>query len=401
MNISISTPTPKTIDNSPAILQAEVNDLILFVVEEFGALVSGSIDSNWDKENNILYAFIDSGSFRGDNAKDIEMSINMNSDGSIINVYAKATLTPGDVRITANIVPADVNAYRTKVVKQAYDATSTLDLVSTFKSNDDIAKAIVELLGFDNVGNLSATWDDESSMVLINFDSADYSDKNAKEIAINFSVDENGTVDLYNVNMLLDDVNTIYSINDINGAEKFILEVGNYALDDLYQQQQATNHTSKLTNNISFDLYKESSDTNQSLIIDNGELRINETYSFDSIKLTDTNHYTQDINISDAIDVLRHIVDLETLTVGSSGYHAADVDNNGDINISDAIDILRHIVDLETIDTFDFIDEAGTRITNIESNTLDTTPEWLIVANGDVDFSGEFGDDYIVQLDVV
>ena len=66
----------------------------------------------------ILYAFIDSGSFRGDNAKDIEMSINMNSDGSIINVYAKATLTPGDVRITANIVPADVNAYRTKVVKQ-------------------------------------------------------------------------------------------------------------------------------------------------------------------------------------------------------------------------------------------------------------------------------------------
>ena len=127
----------------------------------------------------------------------------------------------------------------------------------------------------------------------------------------------------------------------------------------------------------------------------------NENYSFDSIKLTNTNNYTQDINISDAIDVLRHIVDLEELTTGSSSYHAADVNNDGKINISDAIDILRHIVDLEAIDTFDLIDNSGKRVSNIDATTLDTTPEWLMVANGDVNASGDFAESYVSQVELI
>ena len=173
------------------------------------------------------------------------------------------------------------------------------------------------------------------------------------------------------------------------------------AASDLYDLEQAANHTSKLTNNISFDLYKEGSDTNQDLIIDNGELRINENYSFNTIKIANTDHYTQGINISDAIDVLRHIVDLEKLTAGSVGYHAADVNNDGKINISDAIDILRHIVDLEAIDTFDLIDESGDRVSNIDATSLDNAPEWLMVANGDVNASGEFAESYVSQVEIV
>ncbi len=73
-----------------------------------------------------------------------------------------------------------------------------------------------------------------------------------------------------------------------------------------------------------------------------------------------------------------------------------------DINISDAIDILRHIVDLETIDTFDIIDSNGDRVTTLDANASGDAPTWTIVANGNVDFSGTgFGDTYVVQTDIV
>ena len=121
------------------------------MVEEFGASVSGSINSSWDKESNILYAYIDSGSYRDDNAKDIEMSINMDSNGGIVGVFAKATLILGDIRITANIVPADVNAYRTKVVKQAFDVASALDRVQTLQTQNEIVTDVLGLLGFNNI----------------------------------------------------------------------------------------------------------------------------------------------------------------------------------------------------------------------------------------------------------
>jgi len=46
-------------------------------------------------------------------------------------------------------------------------------------------------------------------------------------------------------------------------------------------------------------------------------------------------------------------------------FHAADVNNDDQVNISDAIAILRHIVKLETINSFDLIDGNG-RKTQVE-----------------------------------
>jgi len=70
-------------------------------------------------------------------------------------------------------------------------------------------------------------------------------------------------------------------------------------------------------------------------------------------------------------------------------------------NISDAIDILRHIVDLEAIDTFDLIDSDGNRVTQLDANASGEPPTWTIVANGDVDMSGSFAEDYIVSSELV
>ena len=132
---------------------------------------------------------------------------------------------------------------------------------------------------------------------------------------------------------------------------------------------------------------------------DESDIWYHQYVAFDAVKINDS-VYDQNITISDAIDVLRHIVELESLTSGSSAYHAADINNDGNINISDAIGILRHIVELDTIDTFDLIDNAGARVTQLEAETSGETPIWTLVANGDVDMNGSYDDDYVVQVDI-
>ncbi|SVC97171.1 uncharacterized protein METZ01_LOCUS350025, partial [marine metagenome] len=132
---------------------------------------------------------------------------------------------------------------------------------------------------------------------------------------------------------------------------------------------------------------------------DESDIWYHQYVAFDAVKINDS-VYDQNITISDAIDVLRHIVELESLTSGSSAYHAADVDNDGDIDISDAIDVLRHIVELDTIDTFDLIDSEGARVTQLEAEASGEAPTLILVSNGDVDMSGIFADDYVVEVDI-
>lgn len=99
--------------------------------------------------------------------------------------------------------------------------------------------------------------------------------------------------------------------------------------------------------------------------------------------------------------MLRHIVDLESFIPNSSSYHAADVNNDGEINISDAIDILRHIVDLESINTFDIVDEQGNKLNKLEMNNALNIPTYTIIPNGDVDLSGNFSESYLMTMEVL
>jgi len=157
----------------------------------------------------------------------------------------------------------------------------------------------------------------------------------------------------------------------------------------------------KLTGDVTVDLWDASATSaTTSIAIDAGEIIIENTVSFDEVKLSVPSAYDFDINISDAIDVLRHIVNLETLT--GNAFHAADTDNDGKVNISDAIDVLRHIVNLESIDTFDLIDSSGNRVSELDANASGDAPTWTLVANGNVDMSGSgFDGDYVVAMDIV
>jgi len=156
-----------------------------------------------------------------------------------------------------------------------------------------------------------------------------------------------------------------------------------------------------LLDNLSLLYFKDSVDTGVSTLVENGGISFDQALDFDAVKLSDTTAYTSGIAADDAVDVLRDIVHLDSLTIGSAAWHAADVNNDGIIAADDAVAILRHIVHLDEIDTFDLIDNAtGNRISALDTNTIDVG-QWTIVANGDVDQSGGFGDGYVVQVDIV
>ncbi len=121
--------------------------------------------------------------------------------------------------------------------------------------------------------------------------------------------------------------------------------------------------------------------------------------TFDEVKLSDAGAYTPDIAIQDAIDILRHIVNIEVLT--GHAFHAADVNNDDEIAIQDAIDILRDIVNIEKLDTFDLIDANNDRVTKLDADATGAAPKWTLVANGDVDMGGTYDDAYVVTSDLV
>jgi len=157
----------------------------------------------------------------------------------------------------------------------------------------------------------------------------------------------------------------------------------------------------KLTGDVTIDLLDADGVNAASIAVDTGEISIDNTVSFTDVKLSKADAYDFDIRIDDAIDVLKHIVSIETLASGSFQFHAADVNNDGQIRIDDAIDILKHIVSIETIDTFDVIDSDGNRITQLDASAQSAAPTWTLVANGDVNMSGGFDDAYVVTSDLV
>ena len=180
------------------------------------------------------------------------------------------------------------------------------------------------------------------------------------------------------------------------------LEINTNPIDAIISIGKVSSNPGYLANT-SIEAYKDGVDQSISTEVgSNGEMWFHQSADINEVKLSDANVYNFDtsINISDAIDVLRHIVDLDALTPGSNGYHAADVNNDGNINISDAIDILRHIVNLESINTFDLVDAEGDMVTQFDADTSVDAPTWTIIANGDVNMSGSFADGYVTTVDI-
>ena len=88
--------------------------------------------------------------------------------------------------------------------------------------------------------------------------------------------------------------------------------------------------------------------------------------------------HSEDIGLTDARIILRHLVGLEELSGGQ--YHSADVNNDGVISLSDVRMILKQMVGLEDINHADLVAEDGTRVTAI----TDDQASLQLYLNGDI-----------------
>jgi hypothetical protein len=176
----------------------------------------------------------------------------------------------------------------------------------------------------------------------------------------------------------------------------------NILIDTLLMNAMVHTMDGMLLDNLRIYYFKDGVNTGISTLVEDGDITFPDTsLAFDTVKLSNPTAYTDGILADDAVDILRDIVHLDELVIGSAAWHAADVNNDGVVAADDAVDILRHIVHLDEIDTFDLVDNiTGNRISSLDANAIDVG-QWSIVANGDVDQSGGFGDAYVMQVDII
>jgi len=149
-----------------------------------------------------------------------------------------------------------------------------------------------------------------------------------------------------------------------------------------------------LLDNLSLLYFKDGIDTGVSTLVEQGGIKIDTSIDFDSVQLSIDTAYQGDINIMDMYGALDNIAQV----IDTHQEHAADTNNDGTINIIDMYDVLDDIG--QTSQSFDLVDENGNLVTSLDTNSVDIA-NWTIVANGDVDQSGGFGDAYVVQVDIV
>jgi hypothetical protein len=180
------------------------------------------------------------------------------------------------------------------------------------------------------------------------------------------------------------------------------IEPGNYtaAMDvssiNATVQTDADNYLDSITLNY----FKDGVDLMEYTPVVQGDISFDHIVEFDAVKLDNVAAYNSGVQADDAVAVLRHIVALDSLDGNATGWNAADVNNNGAIQADDAVAILRDIVALDDIDTFDLVDNiTGNRITTLDPAAAEG--QWTIIANGDVNGSGSFNDEYTVAIDIV
>jgi hypothetical protein len=149
-----------------------------------------------------------------------------------------------------------------------------------------------------------------------------------------------------------------------------------------------------LLDNLTLHYYHDGVDTGISTEVVEGGITINTNIDFDSVQLSVADAYQGDINIMDMYGVLDNIAQ----EIDTFAEHAADNNNDGSVNIVDMYDVLDDIG--QTSQTFDLVDEMGNLVTSLNTDLIDVG-NWTIVANGDVDQSGGFGDAYLISVDIV
>ena len=413
-----------------------------------------NLSFTWNASNSTMQLQFDSAVYNGDSVAtgDVNIYIDNATDQITLSGSVERNTT------TINVDNSFLDAARSSTILSSYYALKLIDSASQTKDVSTIASLALQFYGFSDIYNLTLDWHESEQSLALWFDSALFEGEIVTDVEFVSSINSIGELDLYAGIGKINGQDKLFKMTDLTNVETFGLQVimaeisrisvndtsiditlnsngtissfsstAQHAtgvisdsLDDLtpYYVAAAKDMFDKINvvdksaliqidanqylDNTAIQLFENNIDIKAPVLSANGTINISQNTTFDTAKLStkdSANAYNFDITISDAIAVLRDIVDLDVLT--GNAFHAADVNNDGNITISDAIAVLRDIVDLDTIDTFDLVDSNNNRITTIDSSLPNNTPTWTIVANGDVNMSGSFDSDYIVMSDLI
>ena len=178
------------------------------------------------------------------------------------------------------------------------------------------------------------------------------------------------------------------------GSQSFNQTSTTISIDTTLTSAIITTTNNEYLDNIELLFFKDGVDTGVSSLVEEGGIKIDTSVEFDSIILSVDNAYQGDLNIIDMYGVLDNIAqDIDTYA-----EHASDSNNDGEVNIVDMYGVLNGIG--QASQSFDLVDQNGILVTSFNTNSSDIA-NWTIVANGDVDLSGVFSDEFVVSVDIV
>ena len=131
----------------------------------------------------------------------------------------------------------------------------------------------------------------------------------------------------------------------------------------------------------------EGNETNLSLLVTDGLIDVSSypDFEFETITpVSDSIEYSDNLNIWDLYGVLG----LIDQTVDTLQTHSADMDNNNEINQIDLYKVLDGIG--QAPKSFDLVDQQTHQLVTSLDIDVGSTVYWNVVANGDVNMSGEF-----------
>ena len=285
---------------------------------------------------------------------------------------------------TANDAPADVAA--------SSISTITVEVVAVNDgpvANDDLAAVNEDELV--NIDVLSNDTDIENDSLIVT---------SASAVNGTVSVNADGTLN-YQGNLNFYGTDTItYTITDGNGAESTSSVIVNVA--SMGDGRGITDVDGNSLNNFTISLFNNGNDTGVELVVEDGVLYLEDlgaTVSFDTVVVNaDVFDFASAIDIDDITALMKHKVGLDVLS--GNQLQAADVDNDTDVDGSDGWAMSGVVLKgLDLVNTFDMTDADGNLVTEL-SAAVDGAGLTLI-ANGDINQSGDFNADFIAAPDII
>ena len=219
--------------DDPSLSQADISEIVLFVLGELGYSSISGFTSNWVTSNDTLTIGMDSAYLSGTGSiTNVSIALDLNTNGDVSS-YSGQAYSPyyGQWGYSTK---SDLTALDLSAIKQTYLAIDALETISNQSTSNDIAMIALKVLGYEQISGLTSSWDREYLTSTIEVASAELDGNvitNAKVVA---SINSSGNIDYYSSTGT---VNNQYSFSydqyDLNDAERFVIEAGNYAMAEI------------------------------------------------------------------------------------------------------------------------------------------------------------------------